>query len=170
MCFSTRSSVVLQRYGLECLFRFYSYGLEKRFRRDIFQDFQEETLKDYDKGSSIIHRVGTSFSPLQDRISIASPKMPLWPFCLHEHKSVSCTMFRSNCFSVIFCSRPTVWAGEILGLPEVLPNQEPASWTQAAGTPWEVQTPGRLPGRCKGVSVLRWQEWGPKLCCIVHGW
>ena len=39
------------RYGLECLFRFYSYGLEKKFREDVFQDFQEETLKDHDTGS-----------------------------------------------------------------------------------------------------------------------
>ncbi|MGH0171728.1 UNVERIFIED_CONTAM: hypothetical protein FKN15_007750 [Acipenser sinensis] len=38
------------RYGLECLFRFYSYGLEKRFRPDIFKDFQEETLRDYETG------------------------------------------------------------------------------------------------------------------------
>ena len=38
------------RYGLECLFRFYSYGLEVRFRDDLFQDFQEETLKDYNAG------------------------------------------------------------------------------------------------------------------------
>jgi len=35
---------------LECLFRFYSYGLEKKFREDIFQDFQEETLRDHDSG------------------------------------------------------------------------------------------------------------------------
>ena len=38
------------RYGLECLFRFYSYGLEKKFREDLFQDFQEETLRDHDSG------------------------------------------------------------------------------------------------------------------------
>lgn len=38
------------RYGLECLFRFYSYGLEKKFKEEIFQDFQEETLKDHDNG------------------------------------------------------------------------------------------------------------------------
>ena len=35
------------RYGLECLFRFYSYGLENRFRSDLFKDFQELTLEDY---------------------------------------------------------------------------------------------------------------------------
>ena len=38
------------RYGLECLFRFYSYGLEKKFREDVFRDFEEETLKDHDAG------------------------------------------------------------------------------------------------------------------------
>lgn len=32
------------------MFRYYSYGLERRFRPDIFKDFQEETLKDYEKG------------------------------------------------------------------------------------------------------------------------
>lgn len=39
------------RYGLECLFRFYSYGLEKRFREEVFSDFQQETLKDHANGS-----------------------------------------------------------------------------------------------------------------------
>jgi len=38
------------RYGLECLFRFYSYGLEKRFRSQIYQDFQVETIIDYENG------------------------------------------------------------------------------------------------------------------------
>uniref|UniRef100_A0A8D0HDR1 Uncharacterized protein n=1 Tax=Sphenodon punctatus TaxID=8508 RepID=A0A8D0HDR1_SPHPU len=38
------------RYGLECLFRYYSYGLEKKFRPDIFKDFQGETIKDYEAG------------------------------------------------------------------------------------------------------------------------
>lgn len=41
---------VKYRYGLECLFRYYSYGLEKKFRPDIFKDFQEETIKDYEAG------------------------------------------------------------------------------------------------------------------------
>lgn len=30
------------------MFRFYSYGLEKHFREDIYKDFQEETLLDVD--------------------------------------------------------------------------------------------------------------------------
>jgi la-related protein 1 len=32
------------------LFRFYSYGLEKKFRPDIFKEFEQETLKDYEDG------------------------------------------------------------------------------------------------------------------------
>ena len=28
------------RYGLECLFRFYSYGLERKFRPELYKDFQ----------------------------------------------------------------------------------------------------------------------------------
>lgn len=42
------------RYGLECLFRYYSYGLERRFRLDLFKDFQEETLKDFEKGNHVL--------------------------------------------------------------------------------------------------------------------
>lgn len=34
-------------YGLECLFRFYSYGLEVKFRRHIYDDFQSETVRDW---------------------------------------------------------------------------------------------------------------------------
>lgn len=46
----TLSCSLCCRYGLECLFRYYSYGLEKKFRPDIFKDFQEETVKDYEAG------------------------------------------------------------------------------------------------------------------------
>jgi la-related protein 1 len=28
-------------YGMECLFRFYSYGLEKNFRMDLYREFEE---------------------------------------------------------------------------------------------------------------------------------
>lgn len=42
------------RYGLECLFRFYSYGLEKRFKKKLFDDFQEETLKQFNTGESTV--------------------------------------------------------------------------------------------------------------------
>lgn len=36
---------------MECLFRFYSYGLEKRYRKELFEDFQELTLADYERGN-----------------------------------------------------------------------------------------------------------------------
>lgn len=52
-CLSTTCCSV-PRYGLECLFRYYSYGLEKKFRPDIFKDFQEETIKDYEAGRCLI--------------------------------------------------------------------------------------------------------------------
>lgn len=39
-------ALLISRYGLECLFRFYSYGLEKHFRSHLFKDFQIETLRD----------------------------------------------------------------------------------------------------------------------------
>lgn len=38
------------RYGNQCLMRFYSYGLERKIRRDILNDFQTEVLKDYHTG------------------------------------------------------------------------------------------------------------------------
>ncbi|CAF1301564.1 unnamed protein product [Rotaria sordida] len=34
----------MYRYGVECLFRFYTYGIEKHFRQHVFEDFQHETL------------------------------------------------------------------------------------------------------------------------------
>lgn len=39
------------RYGVECLFRFYSYGLERRYRQDLLDDFQELCVKDYNSGN-----------------------------------------------------------------------------------------------------------------------
>ena len=41
---------IYYRYGIECLFRFYSYGLEKKFRSEVYNDFQEDTLTDYRDG------------------------------------------------------------------------------------------------------------------------
>ena len=37
-------------YGVECLFRFYTYGLERHFRQEVFEDFQGETLRDHEAG------------------------------------------------------------------------------------------------------------------------
>ena len=42
--------IVHFRYGLECLFRFFSYGLEAKFRPELYKDFQTETLKDCQVG------------------------------------------------------------------------------------------------------------------------
>lgn len=70
------------RYGLECLFRYYSYGLEKKFRPDIFKDFQEETMKDYEAGEETLKH---SEAP-QQRF-------------LYEQALVFCTvMFNNICF------------------------------------------------------------------------
>jgi la-related protein 1 len=38
------------RYGLECLFYYYSYGLEKNFMIDIYRDFELLTIEDYESG------------------------------------------------------------------------------------------------------------------------
>jgi len=40
-----------ERYGLERLFNFYSYGLESKFNESLYSDFEEVTLMDYDSGS-----------------------------------------------------------------------------------------------------------------------
>jgi hypothetical protein len=52
------------------LFRFYSYGLEKKFRPEVFNDFQEETLRDFNRGMCGTHivfaRYGCVSWPLQD--------------------------------------------------------------------------------------------------------
>ena len=47
---SSNLTIFYSRYGLECLFRFYSYGLEKRFKPHLYQDFQIETVRDYESG------------------------------------------------------------------------------------------------------------------------
>ncbi|KAE9546053.1 hypothetical protein FO519_010735 [Halicephalobus sp. NKZ332] len=38
------------RYGIESLFRFYSYGLEKRFRPQLYKEFQDEVVADIKRG------------------------------------------------------------------------------------------------------------------------
>ena len=35
----------IARYGIECLFRYYSYGLERKFRPELYKDFMNETIK-----------------------------------------------------------------------------------------------------------------------------
>ncbi|CAF4237564.1 unnamed protein product [Rotaria sordida] len=40
----------MSSYGVEYLFRFYTYGIEKHFRQHVFEDFQQETLCDHEAG------------------------------------------------------------------------------------------------------------------------
>ena len=42
-------------YGLECLFRFYSYGLEKHFNALLFGQFQDAVRRDFVK--SKLHQI-----------------------------------------------------------------------------------------------------------------
>lgn len=39
-----------EMYGMQCLFRFYSYGLENRFDVNLFQDFQYYVCMDLNAG------------------------------------------------------------------------------------------------------------------------
>lgn len=79
------------RYGLECLFRFYSYGLEKKFRQEIFKDFQEETKRDYEAGNY--------HSPVNahTRVTLAGRSLFLGTDLLHQVGS-------NNKSSFWFCS------------------------------------------------------------------
>ena len=50
LLWTTFNKIFFHRYGLECLFRFFSYGLEAKFRPELYKDFQAETLKDCGTG------------------------------------------------------------------------------------------------------------------------
>ena len=41
---------LLCRYGVECLYRFYSYGLERKFRPELFKNFQALVRQDLPQG------------------------------------------------------------------------------------------------------------------------
>lgn len=44
------------RYGIECLFRLYSYGLEKKWKSDVYADFQALTAWDIKSGVCAVFR------------------------------------------------------------------------------------------------------------------
>jgi len=48
--YAVEDAKIDHRYGVECLFRYYTYGLEKHFRQEVFEDFQRETLRDHEAG------------------------------------------------------------------------------------------------------------------------
>jgi len=50
-CIFVQYIFFLHRYGLECLFRYYSYGLERKFRPELYKDFQAETIRDHENGN-----------------------------------------------------------------------------------------------------------------------
>ncbi|KAI3421194.1 hypothetical protein GPALN_014822 [Globodera pallida] len=56
------------RYGIESLFRFYSYGLEKKMRPKLYNDFQETTLQDIKRGHTFDCKYST---PLEVKQQIA---------------------------------------------------------------------------------------------------
>lgn len=58
------------RYGLECLFRFYTYGLEKHFRQEVLEDFENETLRDHDAGKWLYR---------EDLVSLSLFRTIIWP-------------------------------------------------------------------------------------------
>lgn len=47
--------LLIYRYGLECLFRYYSYGLERKFRPELYKDFQSETIRDHENGNYFVY-------------------------------------------------------------------------------------------------------------------
>lgn len=73
------------RYGLECLFRFYSYGLEKKFRPDLFKDFQEETVRDYESGQLYGLEKFWAFLKYSRRTPNVDPKLKEW---LNRYKNL----------------------------------------------------------------------------------
>ena len=50
---AVEDSLAGSRYGIECLFRYYSYGLERKFKKDLYRDFEEEVLRDYRNGEFV---------------------------------------------------------------------------------------------------------------------
>jgi hypothetical protein len=117
------------RYGLECLFRYYSYGLEKKFRLDIFKDFQEETMKDYEAGKSWLstspgllgHLLCSRF--YLDLFSL-NHSIPPSHFSLLMLIFSLCPTSLYLSSPLLFPYRPTVWAREVLGFSEIFQSQK----------------------------------------------
>lgn len=71
------------------------------------------------------------------------------PGSLLEESWAAVSIIQQNLWSYMLVpppSRSALRAGEVLGLPEVFQDEEPAHWPKAAGTPPPVQEPGGLQG------------------------
>jgi len=66
------------RYGLECLFRYFSYGLERRFRAELYADFQTETIRDYENGQLYGLEKFWAFLKYSRRNVVVDPKLQNW--------------------------------------------------------------------------------------------
>lgn len=139
------------RYGLECLFRYYSYGLEKKFRLDIFKDFQEETVKDYEAGKS---RSWDSVSPGHLSVFLAPGLV-----CITSHPlllSLSILNFSAAKLlsTSLFPCRSAIWARKVLGLLEIFQSQKFGHWPQTSRIPRQIPTSRRLPSGCEWMSLI----------------
>lgn len=66
-----------------------------------------------------------------------------------EESWAAASVIQQNVWSYMLVpppSRSALRTGEVLGLPEVFQDEEPAHWPKAAGTPPPVQEPGGLQG------------------------
>lgn len=103
------------RYGLECLFRFYSYGLERKFRPQLYKDFQTETIRDYEIGE----------------LSFQNGKVPFFSFWLNK---VDTKLFQFFDNLTFYFFRPIIRTGKVLGFHEILQTRRE--------TPCRIQTSG----------------------------
>ncbi len=158
----------LNRYGLECLFRFYSYGLERRFRQDIFKDFQEETIRDYETGQTIINWpknmqrqkcLCCSFNFAAYHQSYQCLVFCGWKWLVSKHNFfVFIIIFlverchyvlASDIWGFVYTCRSTIWTGEILGFPEICKGEKSAHWPQTPGIPQQIQAHWWFQSRCE---------------------
>lgn len=72
--------------------------------------------------------------------------------CITSHLPLSATQLLST--SLLFPCRPTLWAGEVLGLLEIFQSQKFGHWPQTSRIPRQIPSPRRLQSRCKWKSLI----------------
>ena len=68
--------------GMQCLFRFYSYGLENRFRADLFDAFQKDVVNDLERSKSLCTVCVLACLPFLRASSYADVVQTGWRRCL----------------------------------------------------------------------------------------